>query len=62
MGLVRKGKAAREIKADADEAVVAENIICLIEGGNAMTKATGEETYILNAIDQTETIIRSIKR
>lgn len=39
---------------------MAENIICLIEGGNAMTKATGEESYICNAIDQTETIINSI--
>jgi AcrR family transcriptional regulator len=62
MGLVRKGKAANEIKGDTDEAVVAENIICLIEGGNAMTKATGEKSYISNAINQTENIINNIKR
>jgi AcrR family transcriptional regulator len=61
-GLVRKGKAAGEIKQRTDEAAVAENIICLIEGGNAMTKATGEESYIRNAIDQTETIIHSISQ
>lgn len=61
MGLVRKGKAAEEIKTDTDETVVAENIICLIEGGNAMTKATGEESYIRNAIDQTERIIEAIQ-
>ena len=60
--LVRNGKEAGEIKADTDEAVVAENIICLIEGGNGMTKATGEKSYIRNAIDQTERIIRSIAR
>jgi TetR/AcrR family transcriptional repressor of nem operon len=59
-GLVRKGKAAGEIKDGTDETVVAENIICLIEGGNAMTKATGETSYIRNAINQTETIIHSI--
>jgi len=40
---------------------VAENIISLIEGGNAMTKATGEESYIRNAIDQTERIIEAIQ-
>lgn len=62
MKLVRKGKAASEIKVDTDEAMVAENIICLIEGGNAMTKATGEESYMRNAVDQTERIIRAIIR
>lgn len=61
MGLIRKGRVAGEIKADTDENVVAENIISLIEGGIAMTKATGEKSYICNAIDQTETIIRSIR-
>jgi len=60
-GLVRKGKVAGEIKDDTDESVVAENIISLIEGGNAMTKATGEESYIRNAIDQTERIIEAIQ-
>jgi hypothetical protein len=60
-GLVHKGKAAGEITNDTDESVVAENIICLIEGGNAMTKATGEESYIRNAIDQTERIIEAIR-
>ena len=60
MKLVCKGKAAGEIKVDTDEAMVAENIICLIEGGNAMTKATGEESYMCNAVDQTERIIRAI--
>jgi TetR/AcrR family transcriptional repressor of nem operon len=60
--LVSKGKTAGELKPDTDEAVVAENIISLIEGGNAMTKATGEESYILNAIGQTESIIYSIVR
>ena len=62
MKLVSKGKTAGEIGADTDEAAVAENIISLIEGGNAMTKATGEESYILNAIGQTESIIYSIVR
>ena len=61
MGLVRKGKAAGEIKVNSDETVIAENIICLIEGGNAMTKATGEESYMLNAIDQVERIIEAIQ-
>lgn len=62
MKLVSKGKIAGEIEADTDEAAVAENIISLIEGGNAMTKATGEESYIHNAIDQTESIIYTIVR
>jgi AcrR family transcriptional regulator len=61
MKLVRRGQAAGEIKADADAAVIAENIICLIEGGNAMTKATGEESYIRNAIRRTEKIIEAIR-
>ena len=62
MKLVHKGKKTEEFKPDTDEAIVAENIISLIEGGNAMTKATGEESYILNAIGQTESIIHSIVR
>ena len=60
MVLVRRGKTAGEIKADAEESAVAETIISLIEGGIAMTRATGQESYIRNAIDQTEQIIRSI--
>ena len=43
MKLVRKGKTAGEIKGGTDAAAVAENIISLIEGGNAMTKATGRK-------------------
>ena len=62
MKLVRRGKAAGEIKGGTDAAAVAENIISLIEGGNAMTKATGQKSYILNAIGQTEEIIYSIAR
>ena len=61
MKLVLRGQAAGEIKAGADPAVIAENIICLIEGGNAMTKATGEESYIRNAIRRTEKIIETIR-
>ena len=60
MNIIEKGKARGQIKAKTDARRVAEIIISLVEGGFAMAKTTGEESFIRNALDEVERIIGSI--
>jgi AcrR family transcriptional regulator len=59
--LTDRGKKAGEIKADTDSARVARTIIALIEGGSIMSKATGEDGFYLNAVEQVEELINSLR-
>ncbi len=60
ISLVESGKKAGSIKSDTDAQAVAEIMISLLEGGTLLAKATGEESYLINAIDHTEHLIESI--
>jgi TetR/AcrR family transcriptional repressor of nem operon len=60
--IIDKGKAHGEIKAETNAKRVAEIIISLVEGGFAMAKTTGEEGFILNALDEVERIIAAIEQ
>ncbi len=59
--IVSKGKNKGEFKSDADPDTIADLVISLVEGGVAMTKATGKENYILSAAKHLEQFILSIK-
>ena len=59
---VEKGKQKGELKAGTDAPKIAQVSIVLVEGGYAMAKVTGEESYILNAIEEMERVILSLKR
>jgi AcrR family transcriptional regulator len=58
---VEKGMQQGELKADADAAKIAKICIALIEGGYAMAKVTGEESYVLHAIEEMERVILSLR-
>jgi TetR/AcrR family transcriptional regulator, transcriptional repressor for nem operon len=58
---VEKGMQQGELKAGADAPKIAKTSIALIEGGYAMAKVTGEESYVLNAIEEMERLILSFK-
>jgi TetR/AcrR family transcriptional repressor of nem operon len=58
--IVQKGRQAGEIQAQADPGRIAETILAIIEGGLAMTKATGEESFLFNALNAVEQMIDTI--
>lgn len=58
---IEKGVQQGELKADADAAKIAKISIALIEGGYAMAKVTGEESYVLHAIEEMERVILSLR-
>jgi TetR/AcrR family transcriptional regulator, transcriptional repressor for nem operon len=60
--IVEKGKDAGEFDVRTNAPSIAEMIISLIEGGFAMAKATGEDSFIVNALDEVEHIVTRIKR
>ena len=60
--LTERGKKAGEIKAEADSTMVARTIIVLIEGGSIMSKATGDDGFYLNAVEQVEALVNSLRR
>lgn len=59
--LIEQGIACGEMKPETDAEMVAELIIILFEGGGALAKTTGEESFILHAISQVEQVIQSLK-
>ena len=61
VNIVSKGINKGEFKKDADPEMIADLVISLVEGGVAMTKATGKENYILSAAKHLEQFIISIK-
>lgn len=60
VAIIEKGMQNKEFSADVNATKTAEVLICLVEGGFAMTKTTGEVSYLENAIDQVERIIHSL--
>jgi TetR/AcrR family transcriptional regulator, transcriptional repressor for nem operon len=62
VALIEKGKSEGVIDAAADTQNTAETLIALMEGGSVLSKVTGEESYMLNAIDTAERIIGDIQR
>ena len=60
VSLVDSGIDSGEFAKNSDAEKTARVLICLVEGGYAMTKATGEEGYMHNALSQVETIIMAL--
>lgn len=57
--LADSGKQSGQLHADTDTHKMAEVIICLIEGGSLLSKTTGKDTYMMNALEQIEELIHS---
>jgi len=57
VALIDKGCAEGVFRPDIDAGDTAEILITLMEGGSVLAKVTGEASYMLNAIDTTETRI-----
>ena len=59
--LIEKGKSEGIIGTATDAHNAAEILIALLEGGSVLSKVTGEESYMLNAIDTAEKIITDMR-
>jgi AcrR family transcriptional regulator len=59
--LIDKGKSEGIIERATDAHNAAEILIALMEGGSVLSKVTGEESYMLNAIDTAEKIITDMQ-
>lgn len=55
-GGINKG----EFPKQTDASQTSQLLICLVEGGFAMSKATREESYIENALSHMEKVIRAL--
>ncbi len=62
VNFIQKGIQQGELKDGIDAAKIAEISISLTEGGYAMAKATGEESYFLNAMEEMEQMFLALKR
>ncbi|HMA66949.1 MAG TPA: TetR/AcrR family transcriptional regulator [Desulfosalsimonadaceae bacterium] len=60
MELIEAGQAGGEIRTAADAGETADIIISLFEGGGLLSRATGQEHYIHNAINRIESTICSL--
>ena len=60
--LIEKGQSEGVINSATDASTAAEILIALMEGGSVLSKVTGEESYMLNAIDTTEKMIGEMRR
>ncbi|WP_372683753.1 TetR/AcrR family transcriptional regulator [Desulfosarcina sp.] len=60
--LIEKGKSEGIIGTATDAHKAAEILIALLEGGSVLSKVTGEESYMLNAIDTAERIITDMQQ
>lgn len=58
--LVEKGQTEGVLRAEVDARDTAETLIALLEGGSVLAKITGEASYMRNAIDAAETMIKKI--
>ena len=61
VSLIEKGKAEGVIDTATDAQNTAEILITVMEGGSVLGKVTGEESYMLNAIDTAEKMIGDIQ-
>ena len=62
VSLIEKGKSEGVIDAATQAQNMAEILIALMEGGSVLSKVTGEESYMLNAIDTAEKIITDMRQ
>jgi len=65
VSLIEKGKSEGVIDAATQAQNIAEILITIMEGGSVLSKVTGEESYMRNAIDTAEKMIdemRTIKK
>ncbi len=62
VSLIEKGKSEGVIETTTDARNMAETLIALMEGGSVLSKITGEESYMLNAIDTAERIIADMRQ
>ena len=60
IALIEKGQAEGVLRSDVVARDTAEVIIALMEGGSVLAKVTGEASYMLTAIDTTETMIETM--
>jgi len=60
--LIEKGKSEGIIGTATDAHNAAEILIALLEGGSVLSKVTGEESYMHNAIDTAEKIITDMQQ
>ncbi len=58
-GLIENGKQSGELNDRTDTAKMTEVMICLIEGGSLLSKVTGEDTFMMNSLEQIEQLILS---
>ncbi len=61
ISLVEEGKTEGVIDMATNAKNMAEILIAIMEGGSVLSKVTGEESYILNAIDTAEKIITDMR-
>ena len=62
VSLIEKGKSEGVIDAATQAQNMAEILIAIMEGGSVLSKVTGEESYMLNAIDTAEKIITDMQQ
>ena len=60
VAIINEGIDQGELHPGIDARKTAEILICLVEGGYAMSKATGEYSYIESGLDQVEKVIDSL--
>ncbi len=60
VAFIEAGVSKGEFSNQTDASKTAQLLICLVEGGFAMSKATREENYIENALTHMETIISAL--
>lgn len=58
--IIDEGRLSGEFTDNTDSTNIAEILICLVEGGYAMTKATGEMSFLDSAITQMEKMIKAL--
>ena len=61
ISLVEEGKTEGVIDMATNAKNMAEILIAIMEGGSVLSKVTGEESYMLNAIDTAEKIITDMR-
>lgn len=62
VSLVEHGIQGGEFSSNSDAEAMAHVLICLVEGGYAMTKATGEEGYMHDSLSAMESIIMALQQ
>lgn len=60
--MVENGIRSGEFSSSSDADAIAHVLICLVEGGYAMTKATGDEEYMHDSLAQMESIIMALQQ